>query len=76
MYGCYQYHNEVGGDVIGNERQDIEYSSRRLSMNVESSTSSNVAKQVMENAEESSRQIADFWGYVFQIIFQVKSTSN
>lgn len=71
MYGCYQYHNKVG-----NERQDIEYSSRRLSMNVESSTSSNAAKQGMGNAEQSSRQIADFWGYVFQIIFQVKSTSN
>ncbi|KAG5618157.1 hypothetical protein H5410_017981 [Solanum commersonii] len=65
MYGCYQYHNKVG-----NERQDIEYSSRRLSMNVESSTSSNAAKQAMENTEQSSRQIADFWGYVFQIIFQ------
>ncbi|KAH0687020.1 hypothetical protein KY284_017573 [Solanum tuberosum] len=68
MYGCYQYHNKVG-----NERQDIEYSSRRLSMNVESSTSSNAAKQVMENAEQSSRQIADFWGYVFQIIFQMNA---
>lgn len=71
MHGCYQYHNKVGGDGIGDERQDIEYSSRRLSMNVESSSSTNAAKQVGENAEQSSRQVADFWGYVFQIIFQV-----
>lgn len=72
MYGCYQYHNKVGGDGIDNERLDAEYGSRRLSMNVESSSSSNAAKQVGENAEQNSRQIADFWGYLFQIIFQVK----
>ncbi|XP_055828851.1 uncharacterized protein LOC129896892 isoform X1 [Solanum dulcamara] len=73
MYGCYQYHNKVGGDGIGNERADAEYGSRRLTVNIESNSSTNAAKQVGENAEQSSRQIADFWGYVFQIIFQMNA---
>lgn len=72
MYGCYQYHNKVGGDEIDNERLDAEYGLRRLPMNVESTSSSNAAKQAGENAVQNSRQIADFWGYLFQIIFQVK----
>lgn len=62
MYGCYKYHNKVVGiDGADIERLDNEYGSEN----------SIAVKHMVENAEQSSRQIAEFWEYVFQITFQV-----
>lgn len=64
MYGCYKYHNKIGIDGTDIERLDTEYDSQN-------------SKYMRENAEaeQPSRQIAEFWEYVFQIIFQVYHVS-
>lgn len=63
MYGCYKYHNKIGIDGTDIEKLDTEYGSQIPI----------AAKHMGENAEaeQPSRQVAEFWEYVFQIIFQV-----
>ncbi|XP_059657897.1 uncharacterized protein LOC132304309 isoform X2 [Cornus florida] len=65
MYGCYQYHNQVGGSRIDNGDFDAE--------NGTYAENSNVAKCSGPNAEHHVRQTAGFWGYIFQIIFQMNA---
>ena len=58
MYGCIQYHNKAGGgDRINSANFDSEQG--------------NNAKHSGPNQERDIRQTAGFWGYLFQIIFQV-----
>ncbi|XP_049408846.1 uncharacterized protein LOC125872186 [Solanum stenotomum] len=65
MYGCYKYHNKIGIDGTDIEKLDTEYGSQN----------SIAAKHMGGNAEaeQPSRQIAEFWEYVFQIIFQMNA---
>lgn len=70
MYGCYQYHNKVG-DRYDDEDIDTEHGANQSSRNAENSRVSNGAKGFQPNKQLHDRQIASFWGYVFQIIFQV-----
>lgn len=69
MYGCYQYHNRISSETH-NERFDAEYGSGRPSTYAQHSSTSNAIKYSTA-PQEPNRKVADFWGYVFQIIFQV-----
>ncbi|CAK9164281.1 unnamed protein product [Ilex paraguariensis] len=71
MYGCYQYHNKVGGARIDHEEFDAEQGTSGAPRDAENSNMSNVVKSLGPNEERPVRQIAGFWGYAFQIIFQV-----
>lgn len=70
IYGCYQYHNKVGGDSSEDEGIDPENGANATSRCIESSGD---VKQMGTNQERNDpdRKIAGFWGYVLQIIFQV-----
>ncbi|CAL5428801.1 unnamed protein product [Camellia sinensis] len=63
MYGCYQYHNKVGGDRT--EDFDVEQGTN--------SNESNGKKHLESNQEHQVRQTARFWGYIFQIVFQINA---
>ncbi|CAL5441092.1 unnamed protein product [Camellia sinensis] len=63
MYGCYQYHNKVGGDRT--EDFDVEQGTN--------SNESNGEKHSESNQEHRVRQTAGFWGYIFQIVFQMNA---
>lgn len=64
--GCCQYHNnKVGGDRC--EEQDEEQPAPAEINNL-----SNAAKYIGPKDRMHPRQVAGFWGYVFQIMFQVK----
>ncbi|XAR50194.1 hypothetical protein NMG60_11004450 [Bertholletia excelsa] len=67
MYGCYKYHNKVSGIGADNENFDAEQG------NYGASSSSNGTKHLGNNQDCRVRQIAGFWGYVFQIIFQMNA---
>lgn len=68
MYGCCQYQKEVGGDKIANDELDTE---QGTSAQAGSTSITNTGKSSGANEDLYVRQIAGFWGYVFQIIFQV-----
>lgn len=70
MYGCYQYHKSLGGDKVDNVEGDAEQGiCATPAVLGESSNSS--AKHTSSREEFNARRPAGFWGYVFQIIFQV-----
>ncbi|XP_031120071.1 uncharacterized protein LOC116023226 [Ipomoea triloba] len=71
MYGCYQYHNRISSETH-NERFDAEYGSGRPSIYAQHSSTSNAIKYSTA-PQEPNRKVADFWGYVFQIIFQMNA---
>lgn len=70
LYGCYQYHKTVGGDKVDNVEVDAEHGNFVTPAPGESS--SNAEKLTNTHGEfNNTRQPAGFWGYFFQIIFQV-----
>uniref|UniRef100_A0A5B7AFK8 Uncharacterized protein n=1 Tax=Davidia involucrata TaxID=16924 RepID=A0A5B7AFK8_DAVIN len=73
MYGCYQYHNRVGGVRIDNESFDAEQGTYAAPTHAENSNASNPEKCLGPNEEPHVRQTAGFWGYVFHIIFQMNA---
>nr|XP_027122400.1 uncharacterized protein LOC113739392 isoform X1 [Coffea arabica] len=73
MYGCYQYHNRIGARY-DDERVDTEHGADGTSRNAaENSNVSNGAKDFDPSEQLHDRKIASFWGYVFQIIFQMNA---
>ncbi|KAK2967160.1 hypothetical protein RJ640_005204 [Escallonia rubra] len=72
MHGCYQYHNKVGGGRINNDEFDSEQGSYGASAEAQNSNMSNIAKYLGPE-ETHVRQVAGFWGYLFQIIFQMNA---
>ncbi|KAM7479895.1 hypothetical protein LguiA_028108 [Lonicera macranthoides] len=70
LYGCYQYQKEVGGDKIANDELDTE---QGTSAQAGSTSITNTGKSSGPNEDLYVRQIAGFWGYVFQIIFQMNA---
>lgn len=68
IYGCYQYHNKVGGDNTEDEMLDPESSGDGKQMQPVGGGAS------QDHHHQPDRKIAGFWGYVFQIIFQVRET--
>ncbi|KDO69607.1 hypothetical protein CISIN_1g019102mg [Citrus sinensis] len=72
MYGCYQYHKSLGGDKVDNVEGDAEQGiCATPAVLGESSNSS--AKHTSSREEFNARRPAGFWGYVFQIIFQMNA---
>ncbi|KAL2935961.1 hypothetical protein RDABS01_019079 [Bienertia sinuspersici] len=72
MYGCYDYHQKVSGDRVHSEGIDAERGAYLTSVNVGTSNaikSSFSTQQVLDHP----RAIAGFWGYVFQVIFQMNA---
>lgn len=65
MNGCYQYHNK-----LGHGRNEIRNFDAERGMNPYASIG---AKYKGSNQEVHDREIAGFWGYVFQILFQMNA---
>lgn len=63
IYGCYQYHNKVGGDR--SEELDEEQAAI--------TNLPNAVKSIGRKDQNHPRQVAGFWGYAFQIIFQMEA---
>ncbi|KAL9227458.1 hypothetical protein vseg_003143 [Gypsophila vaccaria] len=64
MYGCYEYHNEVSGERVHNERFDSE----RGAIPIAAKTGLSSRDLVVHG-----RRTAGFWGYILQIIFQMNA---
>ncbi|KAK9278425.1 hypothetical protein L1049_027990 [Liquidambar formosana] len=73
MYGCYRYHNRVGGDRVDNVALDAEQGTNVTPTHVENSNMSNIVKCLGSPEEHHVRQTAGIWGYAFQIIFQMNA---
>ncbi|KAI3464107.1 hypothetical protein Pfo_020770 [Paulownia fortunei] len=65
MRGCYRYNSKNGDDT--------EHGAYGSSTSAQSSHMLNATKGMDLNQEHPIRQIAGFWGYVFQIIFQMNA---
>ncbi|XP_052181500.1 uncharacterized protein LOC127794453 isoform X2 [Diospyros lotus] len=68
IYGCYHYQNKVGGDSI--DGGDFEAGQDTFAA---TTNASDGAKHLEANQECCARQLAGFWGYAFQIIFQMNA---
>lgn len=66
MYGCFQNHNKVGGEETYNGTSDAEQGTY-----VKNPNASKGEKHSESNQPRQVRQTAGFWGYIFQIVFQV-----
>lgn len=66
LYGCYQYHINENSNRIGNDGFDTE------KVTVLIPNASNVNKSDSNN-NHNVRKVAGFWGYFFQIIFQMNA---
>ncbi|XAR72617.1 hypothetical protein NMG60_11019324 [Bertholletia excelsa] len=74
LYGCFKYQNMAGGDGTNNQEFDAEQNSyggdHRYARN---SNAPNGSKHLRTSQGHDVHQIAGFWGYVFQIIFQMNA---
>jgi len=73
MYGCYEYHNRTVGDRV-DKQIDAERGHHTVYANV--GTSSAAKTTLSSHQLEQARSIAGFWGYVLQIIYQVRRMSQ
>ncbi|KAK6920693.1 hypothetical protein RJ641_014371 [Dillenia turbinata] len=71
MYGCYQYRNRVPRVTHG--KLDTKRGTYTNEASRENSNRSNMTKNLGPNEPYNDRQPAGFWGYVFQIIFQMNA---
>ncbi|KAJ0048083.1 hypothetical protein Pint_15462 [Pistacia integerrima] len=71
IYGCYQYQKRLCGEKVGNLEMDAENGTYVASAQGENSN--NAAKVTNTDEEAHVRQRAGFWGYAFQIIFQMSA---
>ncbi|KAK6924840.1 hypothetical protein RJ641_009166 [Dillenia turbinata] len=73
IYGCYQYHNRVHGDRVTHGQLDTELGTYTNGVSSENFNRSNMTKNLGPNEPYRDRQPAGFWGYIFQIIFQMNA---
>lgn len=71
--GCYQYHKKAGGDRVDNVEVDAEQGTCVATPHGQNSKMSNPSKTSGPNEDCHVREPAGFWGYVFQIIFQMNA---
>lgn len=71
MHGCYKYHNKIGGDGMCNFDGDAEQGTQGASLSAAYPNMSSSLRNFRKTEVGNDRQIAGFWGYVFQVIFQV-----
>lgn len=71
MNGCYKHYKKVGGDRIANLEleEDAEQGTSHTSDAPKFSKVAISSKEFVCNGQD--RELAGFWGYVFQVIFQV-----
>lgn len=72
-YGCYQYHNKVGGDNTEDEIVDPEFGTNGSSRPAAESSGDEKQMHPLRTSQDPDRKTAGFWGYVFQIIFQMNA---
>ncbi|KMT10607.1 hypothetical protein BVRB_5g117270 [Beta vulgaris subsp. vulgaris] len=72
MYGCYDYHQKISGDRVHSEGIDAERGGYLASIN---GGTPNAIKSNLSTHQflDHPRAVAGFWGYVFQIIFQMNA---
>ncbi|XP_057951498.1 uncharacterized protein LOC131146148 [Malania oleifera] len=75
LYGCYQYHNRIGGDRIDNEGFDAEQGTNVdvVPKHRENSNRTSLSKASGHPLALHNQRAAGFWAYVFQIIFQMNA---
>ncbi|KAH7658916.1 MFS general substrate transporter domain-containing protein [Dioscorea alata] len=73
VYGCYQYVNKVGGAKVNHTRLDHEQGECIAHTDVGNSNARSMKKCSVSQEEHSDREIAGFWGYLFQIIYQTNA---
>ncbi|XP_021718913.1 uncharacterized protein LOC110686626 isoform X1 [Chenopodium quinoa] len=72
MYGCYDYHQKISGDRVHSEGIDAERGVYLVPMN---GGTPNAIKASFSTQQilHRPRATAGFWGYVFQVIFQMNA---
>lgn len=73
VYGCHQYLNKVGADKLDLERPDAERGTYMAPTIEENSNVHGAVKISGFHEEDNTQEIAGFWGYVFQIIYQTNA---
>nr|XP_029124385.1 uncharacterized protein LOC105058816 [Elaeis guineensis] len=73
VYGCHQYLNKVGADKPDPERPDAERGTFMAPTIEENPNMHGAVKISGFHEEDNTREIAGFWGYVFQIIYQTNA---
>ncbi|KAH7682880.1 hypothetical protein IHE45_05G148200 [Dioscorea alata] len=71
IYGIHQYHNKVGGDKVDHERVDEERGTYVAPTNEDNEQC--MTKIFPIPREDNAREVAGFWGYAFQIIYQTNA---
>lgn len=72
IYGCYQHHKKAGGDKVDSVL-DAEQGSCVAPAHGDNAKMSDPTKSSGPHEELHVRQQAGFWGYAFQIIFQMNA---
>jgi hypothetical protein len=70
VYGCYQYAYKTSGDG-----SDSDHGSYIIAPTDESGYDNSIKTSCFSKAHDG-REIAGFWGYLFQIMFQVTHHPN
>ncbi|KAJ0962499.1 hypothetical protein J5N97_027621 [Dioscorea zingiberensis] len=71
VYGCYQYVNKVDGVKVDHTRSNNEQGVYIAPTDEENMNAHPMKKSSVFLEEHSDREIAGFWGYLFQIIYQM-----
>lgn len=71
MFGCYKHHKKVGGDRIVNLEMDGDSEQGTLHSSEPPKFIEAPAFRKEFPCNGQDRELAGFWGYVFQVIFQV-----
>ncbi|XP_058091846.1 uncharacterized protein LOC131237848 [Magnolia sinica] len=73
LYGCYQFLNKVGGDMVEQLRLDEERGTYVAPIHEGNANVFRPAKSPSHHEERYVCKISGIWGYVFQIIYQTSA---
>lgn len=71
MYGCYKHHKKVSGDRIVNLELEGDAEQGTLHSSEPPKIFEGATSRKEFACSGQDRELAGFWGYVFQVIFQV-----